>query len=77
MKYSFIEIHLEKSNHIYCELCDCGPGEDVTKYYAYTIQHGDYSVEHRALACCLHLGDIVDWREDKKVKGPWTFSKNS
>jgi hypothetical protein len=77
MKYSFIEIHLEKPNHIYCELCDCGPGEDVIKYYAYNVNHGGYSVEHRALSCCLHLGEVVDWREDKEGKGPWTYSRNS
>ena len=80
MKYSFIEVHLEQPNHIWCELCDCGPGEEVTKYYAYEVMHEHpdlFSIEHRALSCCLHLGEVVDWREDKKGKGPWTYSRNS
>jgi hypothetical protein len=68
MKYSFIEVHLCKPRSIVCELCDY-TWMEVEKYYAYEIMHtyadGAYPIEHRALACCLHHGEIVDWREDK------------
>jgi hypothetical protein len=66
-RYSFVEVHLKQSRSIVCELCD-HTWKEVDKYYAYEIMHvhvdGAYPIEHRALDCCLHLGDIVDWRED-------------
>jgi hypothetical protein len=66
--YSFVEVHLESPRSIVCELCD-HTWEEVSKYYEYEIMHtfpdGAYPIAHRALECCLHLGNIVDWKEGK------------